>query len=412
MAAINPSALLRLASTNRISQMIKRQDAASPSIYGTIPDVGQFNTPGSLPTDPGEIDPPILTGDYPAPNIGPTPGVPSHNDIWTHMDPGMGYINPSLTIDPSAGGPTNYGGGISFDPTGVLQGGTRGPQGTVYGTDPNTGQPIYNVTGSPKPGFLDSPAGKILTTGASAGLNMFVPGLGFVSKAIFDAIRRNQTARNTGTDLTHTNQHLAAPPASGAVQGPPSIPGGGALFGYKPSQGGGTPRFDFTRGSYSSTPSLNPLYTTGGPWAPVSGAPTDIRFAQNSGTGNFTADQTVKAFDLAGGYKGTPNRAVAPDAGRNRFSTGTGFMGGIDEDTGLLQRIATLTVTPFSNSQGGAPLQGVTADPYNASVMQSPAYQAYMQRIAQSTRLPGAPPMSIMPAFQTTLQPRAGQGGG
>jgi hypothetical protein len=288
-----------------------------------IPDVGQFGTPGSLPTNPGPIDPPILTGDYPTagPNIGPP-----RNDYWTRMDPSMGIINPSLTINPgSGGGPppvTNYGGpnlgGINLDPNGILSGGNRGPQGTIYGTDPNTGQPIYNVTGSPRPGFFDSKTGKLTEAVGAGALNFFVPGLGFVTKAIFDAVRRGADRRNTGTDLTKNQPPpTTAPPP--APMGPPSVPPGGALFGFRPSQGGGTPHFDYTTGRYTSTVPGNPLYTTtpgGVPNTPVSEAPVDIRFAQNSGTGNYVADQTTKDFLAAGGYKGTPNRAVIRGADR------------------------------------------------------------------------------------------------
>jgi len=376
------------------STMVKSQDAVSPSMYGSIPDVGQFNTPGSLPTDSSPVEPDILMGNYPTagPNIGPT-----RNDIWTRMDPNMGYINPSLTIDPSVGGsPNNFaggnaGGGINFDSGGVLQGGNRGPQGTVYGTDPNTGQPIYNVTGSPRPGFFDSKTGKVTEAIGAGALNFFVPGLGFVSKAIFDAVRRGNDKRNTGTDLTGRNQPPASPANNAdpaAAFGPPSVPPGGALFGFNPAQGGGTPQFDFTTGTYKSNPSNNPLYTTGGAWSPVAGAGTDLRFAQQSGTGNFTADKTTNDFLAAGGYKGTPNRAVAPDSGRNRFSTGTGFMGGINADTGLLQRMATPTVNPFVGTQGGPAL---TANPssapgFNAGLAQQPGYQAYLQRLAAMNR--------------------------
>lgn len=80
-----PTALLRRAATNRIASMLRA---------GTIPDVGQFGTGGSLPSGAGPIDPPILTGDYPRPS-GPSPG-----NLFTRMDPGFGQINPSVTINP------------------------------------------------------------------------------------------------------------------------------------------------------------------------------------------------------------------------------------------------------------------------------------------------------------------------
>jgi hypothetical protein len=83
-----PTALLRRAATNRIASMLRA---------GTIPDVGQFGTGGSLPTGAGPVDPPILTGgpggNYTGPNAG--------GDYWTRIDPGMGYIDPTLTVYPA-----------------------------------------------------------------------------------------------------------------------------------------------------------------------------------------------------------------------------------------------------------------------------------------------------------------------
>jgi RHS repeat-associated protein len=49
------------------------------------------------------------------------------------------------------------------------------------------------------------------------------------------------------------------------------------------------------------------LFNTGGGWQPIGSAPYDIRWAQYSGTGNWTAEQTAKAIELAGG--------LAPNAG-------------------------------------------------------------------------------------------------
>lgn len=380
------SAMLQRSLRTTGPTVTRSQDAVAPSMYGTIPDVGQFGTSGSLPTNPGPVDPPILTGNYPTagPNVGPT-----RSDIWTRMDPNMGYLNPSLNIDPSSGsGPTSYGGpsagGISFDPSGALQGGNRGPQGSVYGTDPNTGQPIYNVTGSPRPGFFDSRTGKFVEGIGAGALNLVAPGAGLVAKLLFDLGRKGVNAHHTGTDLTGKNQTPpVAPPAGGGMQGPPSIPASGALLGYRPSEGGGTPHFDFTRGGYTTTVPGNPLYSTGGNWMPVSGASSDVRFAQNSGTGNWVADQTTKDFLAAGGYKGTPNKAM-PDS-RNQFTPGSGFIGQIDQDTGLLQRVSGPTVKPFVATNQSGP--ALTTNPnslagYNAAIMQQPGYQAYMQRLA------------------------------
>lgn len=193
--AANPSTILRRASTDRIGRALKS---------GSIPNVGQFGTTGDLPGDPGGIEPPILTEGPPSP--------PSATDFWTREDPGFGYLPPSVEIDPSQGsglfhdspdpmGDLNSTAGLSA--MGPFPGGNMGgPQGSVYGINPVTGNTIYNVTGSPRPGFFDSRTGRVATALGSTALNMFVPGLGFVSKAVFDAFRRNNAARNTGTDLS------------------------------------------------------------------------------------------------------------------------------------------------------------------------------------------------------------------
>jgi hypothetical protein len=82
--------------------MIQRSltPGTSQTRRGSIPNVGQFGTSGGLPTNPGPIDPPILTGgqNYAGSNYG---GGGNHGgDYWTRMDPGMGYIDPSVTIYP------------------------------------------------------------------------------------------------------------------------------------------------------------------------------------------------------------------------------------------------------------------------------------------------------------------------
>lgn len=92
MAAVNPAALLRKATTNKIANVLRRpQDS--------IPNAGLFGASGSLPTDPGPIDPPILTGG-PGPSYVPS-GPVNPNDLWTRIDPNMGYIDPSVTINPA-----------------------------------------------------------------------------------------------------------------------------------------------------------------------------------------------------------------------------------------------------------------------------------------------------------------------
>jgi hypothetical protein len=250
MAAVNPSTILRRNQTERIAAQIRA---------GSIPNVGQFGTTGDLPTSGGPVDPPILTSGPPLP-----PQQPPASDYWTRIDPNMGTIPPTVQIDPGQGSSLfpGAGSGSAQFPTvgpsaaGPFPGGNMGgPQGSVYGRNPMTGNTIYNVTGSPRPGFFDSRTGRIAATLGSAALNVFVPGLGFVSRAIFDAARRNQTARNTGTDLSGRTR-----PGSGTrstTGGGPSTP---AWYqpGYKVPQGiqDAIARGDYSRAYGPSAASL------------------------------------------------------------------------------------------------------------------------------------------------------------
>jgi hypothetical protein len=211
------SAMMKLALKRPPLSITKSQEALNPNLGYNIPNTGLFGTPGSLPTNPGPPDPPILPGAN-LPNNAFSPQGPNVQVNW-HGTGSAPYWN-----QPSSGGTTqpapNTGpSGINFGPGGALRGGNNGPQGSVYGIDPNTGNPIYNATGSPKPGFFDSKTGKFVETLGSTALNMWVPGLGFVSKAIFDAVRRNQARNNTGTDLSHSR------PAGGATGGAGVTPG-------------------------------------------------------------------------------------------------------------------------------------------------------------------------------------------
>lgn len=217
MISTAPS-LVRRSKTDRIGTMLKQKSGAPQIIMqGQIPDVGQFGTGGSLPTDSTPIDPPILTSGGPS-------TAPVAPDYWTRLDPNMGAIPPTVSIDPSQGSglfPGAGSGSAQFPTVGVgaagpFPGGNMGgPQGSVYGINPVTGNTIYNVTGSPRPGFFDSNVGKFVKGVGSTALNAFVPGLGFASGRVFDAIRRANERRNTGTDLsgrTSTGQNAPSGP--------------------------------------------------------------------------------------------------------------------------------------------------------------------------------------------------------
>lgn len=227
------SDIVRRSKTDRIATMLQ-QKGVSPIIKaGSIADVGQFGTTGDLPTGAGPIDPPILTSGGPS-------TAPTAPDYWTRIDPNMGQIPPTLSVDPSQGSGLFPGAGsgsaqvptVGVGAAGPFPGGNMGgPQGSVYGINPVTGKTIYNVTGSPRPGFFDSTAGKVVKGVGSTALNMFIPGLGFVSSRVFDAARRAADRRNTGTDLSGRTQ-----PGTSTGQ---NAPAGPAWYqpGYKPPQG-------------------------------------------------------------------------------------------------------------------------------------------------------------------------------
>lgn len=118
---------------------------------------------------------------------------------------------------------------------GPFPGGNMGGlQGSVYAINPVTGNPIYNVTGSPQPGFFDSGFGKFTKGVGTTALNAFLPGAGFVAGKIFDAARRANDRRNTGTDLSSRYN-----PGNSQAPRNPSSQSGPAWFqpGYQPSQG-------------------------------------------------------------------------------------------------------------------------------------------------------------------------------
>lgn len=234
-------AIIKRAKTDRIASMLKQQSGGNrilkygsefqepdlPAVEPTpIPNVGQFNTPGYLPSGPGAPD--------------PAGGSSTSNDYWTRIDPNMGYVQPTVQIDPSQGSGLFPGSGsIGPAPSGNLSamgpfpgGNMGGPQGSVYGINPVTGNPIYNVTGSPRPGFFDSTLGKFTKGVGTGALNAFLPGAGFVAGKIFDAARRANERRNTGTDLSN---RYKAPGTPGANTRSPSTPAGPAWFqpGYR-----------------------------------------------------------------------------------------------------------------------------------------------------------------------------------
>jgi hypothetical protein len=96
--------------------MIKSQDAVNSSIFGSIPDVGLFGTPGSLPTNSSPPDPAITPGGY-----SPSSIMQGYMDFYDSNPSAGGATAPNLMDVP--GTPTPW-----QDPSGVtLGGGSGGP---------------------------------------------------------------------------------------------------------------------------------------------------------------------------------------------------------------------------------------------------------------------------------------------
>lgn len=306
-------ALLRRATTNRIGSVLKR---------GTVGDAGLFGGPATLPTNPGPPDPPILPGaGLPNNAFGPAPALPPSTTPWTtRLDPNMGYLNPSIQV--TGGGPTSSPNstnpiptGVSFGPGGRVQGGLNGPQGSIYGFDPNTQNPIYNATGSPFPGFFDSTTGKIVETTGATGLNMLAPGLGSVSRWILDAIRRRNTAAHTGTDLSGQQQ------GPGAAAQAPNSP---AWFqrGYQPPSG---IQNAIARGDYQSAYGQSPQSASNSfqMWA-----------ASLPGTPNNTGNTQDAGHTMFYPNAGTPMGQFDPESGQ--VVPGDRTFGGSNSNAGFV----------------------------------------------------------------------------
>lgn len=102
--------------------------------------------------------------------------------------------------------------------------------------------------------------------------------------------------------------------------GYPSVNSRGQIVGYSTSLGAklgsqGNPMFGY--GSITG----QSYYNVGSGWAPIGGASSEIRWMENSGTGNYQASQTA-ANTIASIDPGRPNRVDTPDSGVNRFGTG------------------------------------------------------------------------------------------
>lgn len=367
-------AIVRRAKTDRIGTMLKQQKANPRLIrYGSeftepplpmpeptpIPGVGQFDTPGYLPTGPGTPDP-IVTS---------TSGPSSSPDYWTRIDPNMGYIDPTLTVYPSnpADAPGSYSGNDpsgsnvgtapgSLSATGPFPGGNMGgPQGSIYAYNPVTGNPIYNVTGSPRPGFFDTPFGKFTKGVGSTALNAFVPGAGFVAGKILDAARRANERRNTGTDLSGRNRPGSIRPGGGMA---PSGPPPSNTFNRGPGIGG-------TQGFQQMTPREYGQATFGGL--------TPIGYRDTAGSATFDPRAANLAVMASQAFGGNPNR-TGTFAKEGRFlldAEGTPTQFG-DQSPGNVSQ-------QFRRPQGGPTPYASNQAAVNDWLRAQPAYRQFMQ---------------------------------
>ena len=127
-------------------------------------------------------------------------------------------------------------------------------------------------------------------------------------------------------------------------------------------------------------------FNSGAGWLPIGQAPADIRWAPNSGTGNYTASQFTHYAQGTWGMYGSNNTGNTGDEGHTIFNTGQGvrFRGRMVD--GILTHVPT-TYDPrraFHMSQKpGAPTLYATPDSvnaYNSWLMQQPEYKAWAVR--------------------------------
>lgn len=112
-----------------------------------------------------------------------------------------------------------------------------------------------------------------------------------------------------------------------------------------------------------------------GNWRPVSGAPSDIRWDPSSGTGNFQASETTKAYLSGGQQPGNPNNTAS-------FATEGRFLMD-DEGAPTMQgaMYGSNRSGEFRGKQGGPASYGDAASQlaYSNWLRQQPEYKAWMK---------------------------------
>lgn len=381
-------AIVRRAKTDRIGTILKQQKA-NPRIirYGSepalpspeptpLPGAGLPDTTLVLPSNPGGNSDWMSKVQFnPGQEWTTSPGdqrfLPDpagENTGGFFRGSGTGSYEPPTDLGGGFRGGFTGGGLLSGSAAGPFPGGNMGgPQGSVYGINPVTGNTIYNVTGSPRPGFFDSRLGKFVQGVGSTALNMFVPGLGFVSSKIFDAARRANEQRNTGTDLSGR----IAPPSM------PSAPPGMTIVGRDTRNG--QPIYRDANGKLFVNPGTGVPVGSGGPMTPgqytqaTFGGLTPTGYRDTAGSATFDRRAANAQLMSSQAFGGNPNR-TGTFAKEGRFlldAEGTPTQFG-DQSPGHLSQ-------QFRRPQGGPTPYASNQAAVNDWLRAQPAYRKFMQ---------------------------------
>ena len=165
--------------------IVKAQDALNPSLGYNIPDAGYYGGGATLPSNPSPPDPfveptPIPGANAPAPSPAPPSGTLDYGNIFTRLDPNMGYLPPSVEITGSGGGPSTT---TDASPSMPWDGAYWPPTTTTTeGMSPTTSNVISKIIGGGASAFGGPLAGIAAGYGSRALLNKL-----FGPKSVYDA---------------------------------------------------------------------------------------------------------------------------------------------------------------------------------------------------------------------------------
>jgi hypothetical protein len=174
------SAMMTRSLSKGSTPIVKAQDALNTSLGYNIPDAGYYGGGATLPSNPSPPDPfveptPIPGANAPMPS--PTPsGTIDYGNLYTHMDPNMGYLQPSVEV----------GGGSSSMPnptTSMPWDGAYWPPTTTTteGMSPTTSNIISKIIGGASGAFGGPLAGIAAGYGSKTLLNKL-----FGPKSVYD----------------------------------------------------------------------------------------------------------------------------------------------------------------------------------------------------------------------------------